>query len=170
MPTYPYRGASPSFGAGCFVAPSCDVIGRVELGDNASLWHGVVARGDMNRIVVGEGSNVQDLTMLHVTEELPLLVGAGVTVGHQAILHACAVEDRCLVGMGAVVLDGALIGEGCVVSAGSVVPPGKRYPPRSMIRGNPARAIRPLTDEEAERYGNHHRIYLALKDEYLAGG
>ena len=157
----------PSVGQGCFIAPSCDLIGRVDVGDNASLWFGVVARADMNGICVGPDSNVQDLSMLHVTDDLPLEIGRGVTVGHQAILHACTVEDYCLIGMGAVVLDGARIGCGSVVAAGSLVPPGKSYPPGVMVMGNPARVVRELDEGERTAFGNHYKIYLALKDEYL---
>ncbi len=167
MPLYAYKGLTPKCGNRCFVASSCDLIGNVELKDDANLWFGVVARGDMEKIVVGIGTNIQDLTMLHVDSNLPLTIGDYVSVGHKAVLHACTVEDHCLIGIGSVILDGAIISNNSVVSAGSVVPPGKKYPPYSMIRGTPAKAVRELREDEIQLYGNHYKTYIRLKDEYL---
>lgn len=166
MPLYTYKTFTPTLGKDTFVAPSCDLIGQVTLKDRANLWFGVVARGDMNEIVVGQGSNIQDLSMLHVTEELPLIIGDGVSVGHKAILHACTVGEYSLVGMGAILLDAAVISSHSVVAAGSVVPPGKKYPPYSMIMGNPARVVRQLKPEEIDLYGDHYKIYEDLKKEF----
>lgn len=170
MPLYKFKSDEPSVGEGCFVAPSADVIGRVEIADNANIWFGCVLRGDINKIVVGENSNIQDLSMLHVIEEKPCIVGANVTVGHKATLHACTVEDNCLIGMDALILDGALIRKNSVVAGGSVVPPGKEYPEGSLIMGNPAKVIRPLSPEERDGYGNHYKSYILAKDEFLADG
>jgi carbonic anhydrase/acetyltransferase-like protein (isoleucine patch superfamily) len=166
MPLYSFKDHKPKIGEGCFVAGSADVIGQVEMGENSSLWYGVVARGDINKIIIGANTNIQDLTMLHVIESLPLLIGEGVSVGHNAILHACTVEDNCLIGMGAIVLDGAVIGKNSVVAAGSVVPPGKKFPSGSMIMGSPAKVVRPLTDEEFKGYGQHFNSYLESKDDF----
>lgn len=167
MSLYRYRGICPKIDEGVYIAPSADVIGKVFLSKNVSLWHQVVARGDVNEIHIGEGTNIQDLTMLHVVEDIPLKIGAGVSVGHNAILHACTIEDNCLIGMGAIVLDGAHIKKNSVVAAGSVVPPGKSYPEGSMIMGSPAKAVRPLTDSEREQFANHYKTYIETKNEFL---
>ena len=169
MTIYNLNDVSPSLSEGVFIAESADIIGEVSVGENASLWFGVVARGDVNSITVGENTKIQDLTMLHVTEDLPLVVGKNVSVGHGAILHACTVEDSCLIGMGAIILDGAHIGKNSVVAGGSVVPPGKKYPENSMIMGNPAKVVRPLKADEIEKYGNHYKNYIAAKNDYLSG-
>lgn len=166
MPLYSFKEHSPEIGEGCFVAPSADVIGRVKLGANANLWYGVVARGDINDIVVGENTNIQDLTMLHVIEDRPLIIGSGVTVGHNAILHACTIEDNSLIGMGAIILDGAVIGKNSVVAAGSVVSPGKKFPPGSMIMGSPAKVVRELRPEELKGYGEHYKTYVESKNDF----
>ena len=164
MPLYDFDGHSPDIGDGCFVAPSAQVIGRVKLEANANLWFNVVARGDINEIIIGENTNIQDLTMLHVVEDIPLIVGKNVSVGHNAILHACTIGDSCLIGMGAIILDGAEIGANSVVAAGSVVAPGKKFPPGSMIMGSPAVVKRPLKPEELEGYGNHYNSYILNKN------
>ncbi len=167
MPKYSYRNIAPKIGDGVYIAPSADVIGRVTIGSNASLWHQVVARGDVNEIIIGENTNIQDLSMLHVVESIPLIIGSGVSVGHNAILHACTIGDNCLIGMGAIVLDGATIARNSVVAAGSVVPPGKSFPEGMMIMGSPAKAVRPLTPAELQGYGQHFQSYLITKDEFL---
>lgn len=166
MPLYSFDGHTPQIPSTCYIAPSADVIGRVSLGENASLWHQVVARGDLHNIEIGENTNIQDLSLLHVVEELPLIVGKNVSVGHKVILHACTIEDSCLIGMGAVVLDGAVIGRNSVVAAGSTVPPGKTYPSGVMIMGSPAKVVRELSDTEKTQYGEHYKSYLISKDAF----
>ena len=167
MPLYTYKDFTPQLQNRCFVAPSCDLIGNVQLADDANLWFGVIARGDMGKISIGKGTNVQDITMLHVDRHSPLTIGDYVSIGHRAILHACTIENYCLIGMGSIVLDNARIAHNSVVSAGSVVPPGKTYPPYSMIRGTPAKVVRSLREDEIKLYGNHYKIYVKLKNEYL---
>jgi carbonic anhydrase/acetyltransferase-like protein (isoleucine patch superfamily) len=167
MPLYSFRGIEPKIEEGVYVAPSADIIGLVTLSKNVSIWHQCVARGDVNEIFVGENSNVQDLSMLHVTKDYKLTIGANVSIGHSVTVHGCTIDDGCLIGMGAVIMDGAHIGENSVVAGGSVVPPHKKYPPRSMIMGNPAKVTRELTDEEAKLYANHYRAYVGYKEEYL---
>jgi carbonic anhydrase/acetyltransferase-like protein (isoleucine patch superfamily) len=169
MTIYKLDDVSPSLSEGVFIADSADVVGNVSVGENANLWFGVVARGDVNSITVGENTNIQDLTMLHVTEDLPLVVGRNVSVGHGAILHACIIEDSCLIGMGAIILDGAHISKNSVVAGGSVVPPGKKYPENSMIMGNPAKVVRELRADEIEKYSNHYKSYIKTKNDYLSG-
>lgn len=167
MTIYSYRDFTPSFAEGVFIAESADVIGQVKLGPHASLWFNVVARGDINHITIGANTNIQDLSMLHVVEDYPLIIGDNVSVGHQVTLHACTVENSCLIGMGATVLDGAVVGESSVVAAGSVVPPGKKYPGGVMIMGSPAKVVRDLKPQEIERYSNHYKSYLLAKEDFL---
>lgn len=167
MTLYRYKNVEPQVGEGCFIAKSADVIGKVFLGKNSSLWFQVVARGDVNEIRIGENVNIQDLTMLHVVEDLPLIIKDNVSVGHSVTLHACTVEEGCLIGMGATILDGAVIGKSSIVAGGSVVPPGKVYPPESFIIGTPAVVKRRLTPKEVDTYSNHYKSYLITKDEFL---
>ncbi len=144
-----YGEIQPRLGERVFVADSALVMGEVSLGEGSSIWYGAVVRGDVNRITIGSGTNIQDLTMVHVTRQRhPAVIGQQVTVGHRAVIHGCSVADRCLVGIGAIVLDGVEVGEECVVAAGSLLPPGKVYPPRSLIMGSPAVVKGEVSDEE----------------------
>jgi carbonic anhydrase/acetyltransferase-like protein (isoleucine patch superfamily) len=145
----PFGGRRPRIGRDVFLAPNATLIGDVEIADEASVWFGAVLRGDIGPIRIGPRSNVQDLACVHMTEGLSAaVVGADVTIGHGAILHGCVVEDRCLVGMGSVILDNAQIGAGSLVAAGSVVTPKTVVPPRSLVRGAPAKVIREVTEAE----------------------
>lgn len=172
-----FQGATPVLGDGVWIDPDATVIGAVTLGEDVSIWPRAVVRGDVDRIVIGERSNIQDGTVCHVTHDgpytpggSPLRLGADTTVGHAAILHACTIGDRCLIGMGAIVLDGAVIGDDVMLAAGSLVSPGKRLESGWLYRGRPARPVRALTDEEFEmlRYSAAH--YVRLKDRYLEEG
>ncbi|MBY0516679.1 MAG: gamma carbonic anhydrase family protein [Bacteriovoracaceae bacterium] len=167
MPIHPYLNYKHEFGVGVYIAPGVQIVGRAIFGDHVSIWHNSVVRADVNFIRIGENTNVQDLSMLHVTERNSLTIGKNVSIGHSVVMHGCTVGDSCLIGMGAIILDGAVIGENCVVAAGTVVPPGKTYPPGSMIMGNPAKLTRPLTEEERVGYGNHYKSYVGYKDQYL---
>lgn len=177
MSIRPYTGINPVIGQRVYIDESAVVIGKVTLGDDASLWPFTVARGDVNSIRIGARSNIQDLSMLHVTHDgpyspggFPLTIGADVTVGHKCLLHACTVGDRCLIGMGAIVMDGAVVEDEVLLGAGSLVSPGKRLESGHLYRGSPTQKIRPLSDSEREmlRYSAAH--YVRLKDRYLAGG
>ena len=141
----------PRLGRNVFLASTAVVIGDVTLGAHASVWYGAVLRGDINRIVVGHHSNVQDNAVLHLADQLPCLLGNWVTVGHGAIVHACKVGDECLVGMGAVILDGAVIGRQSLIGAKALVTQGMKIPPGSLVLGAPAKVVRRLT--KAERAG-----------------
>jgi carbonic anhydrase/acetyltransferase-like protein (isoleucine patch superfamily) len=155
-------------GARVFVAPSAMLSGAIELGDDVSMWFHVAARGDVNWIKIGARTNVQDGTVLHVAYRThPLAIGAGVVIGHQAVLHGCTVEDGALIGIGARVLDGAVVEHGAQVGAGAVVAPGHRVPAGHLAFGIPARVARPLTPEEAARIVETCARYVALKEEYL---
>ncbi len=169
MPLHAYNAVVPRLGARVFLAPSAHLAGDVEVGDDASFWFHTVARGDVHWIRIGARTNVQDGAVLHVTHERhPLTLGAGVVVGHQAVLHGCTVEDGALVGIGARVLDGAVVGAGAQVGAGAVVAPGQRVPSGQLVLGVPARVARPLSDEERRAIGEIADRYVALKDRYLA--
>jgi len=169
----PYQGVAPALGARVYVDPQAAVIGRVTLGDDVSIWPMAVLRGDVNTIRLGARSNVQDGCVLHVTHDgpyspggLPLVVGDDVTVGHHAVLHACTLGSRILVGMGAIVLDGAIVEDEVIIGAGALVPPRKRLPARTLWVGNPARLLRELAAEELAQFTYLARHYLRIKDGY----
>ncbi|GGB22131.1 gamma carbonic anhydrase family protein [Sphingomonas metalli] len=147
MPCYAIGEAQPTLAEGVWIAPSAEVIGDARLDEGASIWFGAVIRADNTPILVGARTNVQEGAMLHSDPGSPLTIGAGVTVGHHAILHGCTIGDDVLVGMGAIVLNGATIGAGCLVGAGALVTEGKSFPPGTLIVGSPARAVRALPEE-----------------------
>ncbi len=164
----PYQGVVPRLGSGVFVASGAHLIGDVEAGPEASFWFNVVARGDVHHIRVGARTNIQDNSVLHVTEgKAPCLIGSDVTVGHGAIVHACTVEDLCLIGMGAIILDQAVIRTGSIVGAGALVTQGKEFPPHSLIVGSPAKAVRTLTDREVEGLYASARHYVETARHYM---
>src|SRR5476651_897113 len=138
----------PALGKNIFIAKTATVIGDVTLGAHSSVWYGAVLRGDINRIVVGHHSNIQDNAVLHLADDFPCLLGNWVTVGHGAIVHACTVGDETLVGMGAVILDGAVIGTQSLIGAKALVTQGTKIPPGSLVLGAPAKVVRPLTKKE----------------------
>jgi carbonic anhydrase/acetyltransferase-like protein (isoleucine patch superfamily) len=135
---------------GAWVAPSADLIGDVRLGTRTSVWFGAVLRGDNTPLILGDDTNFQDGAIGHSDPDFPLIIGARVTIGHQAILHGCSVADDCLIGMGARILNGAVIEPECIVGAGALVTEGKQFEPSSLIVGAPARVVRQITDEERQ--------------------
>jgi gamma-carbonic anhydrase len=167
-----FDGKTPQLGSRVYLAPTAALIGDVHLADDVSVWFGAVVRGDGGqRIRVGARSNIQDLVMVHVTGDgQGTCIGEDVTVGHRAIVHACTVEDRCLIGMGAIVLDGAVIGEESIVGAGAVVPQGMHVPPRSLVLGTPARIRRTLGDDDVAHIMSFTHAYLDSKARYLEQG
>lgn len=169
-----YRDWYPQFDETVFIDPSAQVIGRTTIGRESSIWPLVAARGDVNYITIGARTNVQDNSVLHVarpTEEnsegFALTIGDDVTVGHGAILHACSIGDRCLIGMGATVLDGAVVEDEVLLAAGSLVPPGQRLQGGYLWLGTPATRVRPLTEEEITFLKTSAAHYVRLKEEYL---
>jgi carbonic anhydrase/acetyltransferase-like protein (isoleucine patch superfamily) len=169
MPIYPYRSRSPQLGERVFVAPTALLTGELTAGDDVSFWFGVSARGDVNSIQIGPRTNIQDQAVLHVSYQTHrLVIGAGVVVGHSAVLHGCTVEDGALIGIGAKVLDGAVVERGAQVGAGALVAPGKRVPAGHLVMGIPARVVRPLSDEEKSYIEDASQRYVQLKDEYAA--
>jgi carbonic anhydrase/acetyltransferase-like protein (isoleucine patch superfamily) len=148
MPLVRHHGVLPRVHASAFVAPGAQLVGEVLVGEDSSVWFNAVLRGDIHRIVVGARTNIQDGSVVHVTSELPALIGSDVTVGHMAMIHGCRIEDACLIGMNAIVLDGAVVGPGALVAAGSVVREGFVVPPGMLVAGVPARVVRELTESE----------------------
>ena len=167
--TEKFMDNQPEISPGAWVHPSACVIGRVKLGDEVSVWPGAVLRGDVDRIEVGRGSNIQDLAVLHPNSGMPVLIGEGVTVGHSAIIHGSSVGAHCLVGMGSVVID-CEIGEYCFIAAGALVTPGSKIPARSMVMGAPGKVKRALTDEECAGLLRSEKTYIELSGKYKRGG
>ncbi|HVO39057.1 MAG TPA: gamma carbonic anhydrase family protein [Spirochaetia bacterium] len=155
-------GKTPSTDPSAFIAWNAEVAGDVRLAARTSVWFSATLRGDIAPITVGEGSNIQDGSTLHVDTNLPCVVGERVTVGHNAVLHGCTVEDDCLIGMGAIVLSGAVIGKESIVGAGALVTEGRTFPPRSVILGSPAKAVRTLDDEAVGKIRQNGQIYEEL--------
>ncbi|MEO8117757.1 MAG: gamma carbonic anhydrase family protein [Rhodoferax sp.] len=165
MAIYELDGAAPRISDSAWVADSAQVIGNVALADDASVWFGVVIRGDNETIRIGRRTNIQDNSVLHSDTGMPLTLGDDVTVGHQVMLHGCTIGDGSLIGIGAVVLNGAKIGKGCLVGAGSLVTEGKEFPDGSMILGSPAKVVRQLTPEQLEglRLSAQHYVMNARR-------
>ena len=161
-------GKTPRLGRGVFLAENCAVIGDVEIGDDASIWYSTTVRGDVMPIRIGARTNIQDNTVIHVTtDRFGTTIGNDCTIGHSAIIHACTVEDFCLIGMGAILLDGARIGTGSFVGAGALVTPGTDIPANSLVIGSPAKVKRTITAKEREAIEEGARHYVELARAYL---
>jgi carbonic anhydrase/acetyltransferase-like protein (isoleucine patch superfamily) len=161
-------GRTPRIAASAYIAPTADVIGSVDIGENSSVWFQCVLRGDIEPIRVGANSNIQDGGIVHTMEGAPTIVGDWVTVGHRVVLHGCTVESNCLIGMGAVLLNNVRVGEGSIVAAGAVVAEDTVIPPRSLYMGVPAKLRRKVEDEEMAFIKMHAEHYLQYKETYLA--
>jgi carbonic anhydrase/acetyltransferase-like protein (isoleucine patch superfamily) len=167
---YAFQGKRPRIGKNVFVAPSAIVIGDVEIGDDSSIWYGTVLRGDVMPIRIGKRTNIQDNCLVHVTSGVAgTYVGDEVTVGHSVVLHATTVRDRCLVGMGSVLLDGSFVDTEAMVAAGSLVTPNTRVPSHVLAMGRPARVVRPLTDAEKEHLIASAQGYVDVGAAFLSG-
>lgn len=170
-----FQNIFPTLGQRVYVDEAATVIGDVVLGDDVSIWPGTVLRGDVNYIRVGDRSNIQDCSVVHVTHDGPYgqagglatIIGADVTIGHGAIVHACVIEDACLIGMGSKILDGAVVRKHGFVGAGAVVSPGKTVGSGELWLGNPARCVRKLSEKEIEQLYYSAQHYIRLKDKYL---
>ncbi|MFN3835819.1 MAG: gamma carbonic anhydrase family protein [Glycocaulis sp.] len=160
MPVYEVDGVRPQIGEGVWIAPSASVIGRVNLAKNASVWFGAVIRGDVEDIVIGEDTNIQDGAVIHADPGKPTLLGKGITVGHQAMLHGCEIGDYSLVGIGATILNGAKIGKNCLIGAHALITEGKEIPDNSMVLGSPGKVVKTLEEGMAE-------IFKASADHYV---
>ncbi len=167
----PYKGVQPRVAADAYVDVSAQVIGDVDIGPESSVWMNVVIRGDVNRIRIGRRTNVQDLTMVHVMRGThPTVIGDEVTIGHSVVLHGCTVEDRCLIGMGAILLNGCRIGTESIVAAGTLVPEGAEIPAGSLVMGSPGKVRRMLTDDERHDIVHYAENYVAYRLDYLPPG
>jgi carbonic anhydrase/acetyltransferase-like protein (isoleucine patch superfamily) len=164
----PYRGRLPVVDPTAYVDASAQVIGDVEIGVDSSVWMNVVVRGDVNHIRIGRRSNVQDGTIVHVMHEAhPTVIGDDVTIGHAAVVHGCTIEDRVLIGMGAIVLNGARVSSDSIVAAGSLVPEGAVIPPRSLAMGSPAKVRRQLSDAEVASILDYSGNYVRYRLDYM---
>jgi carbonic anhydrase/acetyltransferase-like protein (isoleucine patch superfamily) len=172
MPTapliIPFEGVTPNISKSAWVAPNATIIGRVKLGERSSVFYGAVLRGDVDSIELGAGSNLQDNVTVHCDSGIPTKIGAGVSVGHAAVLHGCTIEDDCLIGMSATVLNHAVVGAGSLVAAGSVVLEGAVIPPGSLVAGVPAKVHRVLTAAEHERIIENAKHYLRISGAHRA--
>ena len=154
-----------------YVDVSAQVIGDVEIGEASSVWMNVVLRGDVHRIRIGRRSNVQDLTVVHVMRDThPTTIGDDVTIGHGAIVHGCTLQNRVLIGMGAILLNGVEVGEDCIVAAGSLLPEGTKIPPRSLVMGSPGNVRRALTDEDVASVLDFAARYVGYRVDYMSSG
>jgi carbonic anhydrase/acetyltransferase-like protein (isoleucine patch superfamily) len=165
----PFRGIAPTVAPGCYIDPSAQVIGDVHLGPQSSVWMNAVLRGDVHSIRIGARANVQDCAVLHGQRNLyPVLVGDGVTIGHNATVHGCILEDDVLIGIGAIVLNGARIGTGSIIAAGALVPERTHIPPNSLVTGVPGRIRRPTTEADLTLIRLYANNYLDYTRQYLA--
>ena len=162
MTTIDFEGVTPQVPETAWAAPNATLLGKVTLGESASVFYSAVLRGDMDTITIGERSNIQDGCVAHTDPGHPVVVGAGVSVGHRAVLHGCTVEDDALIGMGAVVLNGAVVGAGSLVAAGAVVTEGMQIPPGSLVAGVPAKVRKELDEEAIESLRQNARTYVDL--------
>ena len=166
-----YLHWQPQIHETAYIAESADIIGRVWIGKESSVWYQAVLRGDVHDIIIGDRSNIQDHCMLHTTEGLlPCVVGNDVTIGHRVLMHSCEIQDRCLVGMGSIILDRAILEEGCFLGAGSLVTPGKVLKGGYLYAGSPARQVRPLTDKEKEHLAYSAIHYVDVFNNHLKSG
>ena len=161
-----YKGIEPKIDETAFIAESADIVGQVTIEKNANIWYGTVLRADDNYITVGENTNIQDGSIVHISEKFPTIIGKNVTVGHKSIIHGCEIGDNTLIGMGSIVLDGAKVGEFTLLGAGSLVPPGKEIPSGVLAMGSPAKVIRELSDEEKENLTKSALKYVKLANNH----
>lgn len=170
-----FEGKKPEIHNSVKIFDSVNIIGDVSIDEDSSVWFGSVLRGDLNSIKIGKRTNIQDLAIIHTYQPdnamfpngIPVIVGDECTIGHRVTLHACKIGNRCLIGMGSVVLDNVIVGDDCFITASSLLPKGRKYPPMSLISGNPAKVVRPLQAKEIEAIKKEAEFYLELKKRYL---
>lgn len=157
-----FNGKTPVIHESAYVAQSAQIIGDVVLEKNASIWDNAVLRGDIGQIIVGENSNVQDVSVIHNTEGIPVIIGKNVTLGHRVVLHSCSIGDNSLIGMGTIILDNVRIGKNCLIGAGAVVTPNTEIPEGSLVMGMPAKVIKPLSEAQIEANITNSQEYVRL--------
>jgi carbonic anhydrase/acetyltransferase-like protein (isoleucine patch superfamily) len=161
-----YNGIKPAIHPTAFVAESADLFGDITIGQQVGIWYKTVARGDVNRIVIGNYTNIQDCSIIHSHTSFPVIVGDYVTVGHGVILHGCTIGNNCLIGMGSIILDGVTIGDNVIIGAGSLVTEGKKIPSGSLVFGSPAKVVRQLTEADYELIRKTAEDYMRLAGHY----
>lgn len=162
-----FQGKEPKIHKTCYISESVDIIGEVVIGENSNIWFGTRARGDMNKISIGENTNIQENSVVHVDTDFPTIIGDNVTVGHGAIIHGCEISDNVLIGMGSIILNGAKISKNTIVAAGSLVSQGKTFKEGVLLMGSPAKVVRELTEEEINSIQTSANNYVALSKKYL---
>jgi carbonic anhydrase/acetyltransferase-like protein (isoleucine patch superfamily) len=156
----------PKIASSAWIAPSADLIGNIEIGEDSSVWFQCVIRADVNEVKIGKNTNIQDLSCIHTDVDTKTIIGDNVTIGHKVMLHGCKIENNCLIGMSATILDNAIIGEGSIVGANSLVTSGKVFPPRSLIMGSPAKVVKELSEEDVQKLIKHAGHYVDYKNDY----
>ncbi len=169
MTLYTLDGIAPELADDTYVAPTADVMGKVKMLSQSSVWFGAIVRGDNDWITIGERSNVQDNSVLHTDPGIPLDIGAGVTIGHQVMLHGCTIGDNTLIGIGATVLNGAVIGNNCIIGAHALITEGKVIPDNSMVVGAPGRVVKTLTDQQVKMLELNSAVYVANAKRFQDG-
>ena len=165
---YDFNGKSPDIDKTSYISPSVDVIGDVSIGKDSSIWFGSVLRGDMHYIKIGSRTNIQDNSIIHVTTDLyPTIIGDEVTIGHNVIVHGCQIEDRCLIGMGSIIMDGVVIGSGSLIGAGALISPGTNIPPNSLVVGLPGKIVRSTTSKEQNEIIERAQHYIDFSKKYI---
>ena len=170
MPNLEFLDTEPSIDPSAYVAPGVQLIGDVSIGEQSSVWYGSVLRADINRITIGKRSNLQDGTIVHLSDDYGVVIGDDVTIGHRALIHACTVLDGVLVGMGAIIMDGAVIGEGSTIGAGALVLAGTQVPPNSLVLGSPAKVVRELDATEKTEGARLAAKYVLVAENYKLQG
>lgn len=163
---FKYKNKKPIVDPSSFIAPGVKLVGDIELKENVSIWYNTSLRADLNKIVIGVGSNIQENSALHVDTNQPLIIGDNVTIGHNATIHGCEIKDNCLIGMGAILLNGSVINQNSMVAAGSLVTENKEFPPKSLIMGSPAKVVRKLTEQEIKQITESANHYIKLANDH----
>lgn len=161
-----YKHYKPSIGKNTFITENSTIIGRCFIGENCSIWYNTVVRADVNEIIVGRGTNIQDGCVVHCAKDYKTIIGENVTIGHNAIIHGCTIGNNCLIGMGTIILDGAVIGDNVIVGANSLITSGKKIPSGVLVMGSPAKVVRELVPAEIEEISHSAEGYLILSKEY----
>lgn len=167
MMIYGYMDFEPKIGKRCYIAPSADIIGKVEIGEGSSVWFNATVRGDLNSITIGQDVSIQDNCVLHTAKDEPVVIGDSVVVGHGAIVHGARIEGHCIIGMGAILLSGARIGKNCIIGAGCVVTEGATIPANSIAVGIPAKVVKEVSEEHIDRIRKNVQEYIELNRAYL---